>query len=193
MERTTKPRDRIPLTQLVFGHSFTDHMLTCEWDKEAGWSAPVIRPYGDLSIPPASSSLHYAIECFEGLKAYKDTHGVIRLFRPHLNMLRLGSSAERLALPRPDPYELQKLIGELVKVDSEWVPAEPGYSLYIRPTLIGIQESLGVAPANKALLFVICSPVGPYYKTGFSAVSLFAENKYVRAWPGGTGCYKLGA
>lgn len=29
---------------------------------------------------------------------------------------------------------------ELLKVDNKWVPAEHGYSLYIRPTLIGIRE-----------------------------------------------------
>ena len=50
----------------------------------------------------------------------------------------------------------------------------------------------GVGPSNKSLLFVICSPVGPYYKTGFSAVSLYATKNYVRAWPGGTGDSKVG-
>ena len=49
-----------------------------------------------------------------------------------------------------------------------------------------------MGPSNKALLYVILSPVGPYYKTGFSAVSLYADENYVRAWPGGTGCNKVG-
>jgi branched-chain amino acid aminotransferase len=43
------------------------------------------------------------------------------------------------------------------------------------------------------LLFVIASPVGPYYPTGFKAVSLEATNYAVRAWPGGVGDKKLGA
>lgn len=47
--------------------------------------------------------------------------------------------------------------------------------------------------SGKAMLFVIACPVGPYYKTGFNAVSLHAETELVRAWPGGTGAYKLGA
>lgn len=42
------------------------------------------------------------------------------------------------------------------------------------------------------MLFVVCCPVGPYYKTGFAAVSIHAEEKFVRAWPGGTGAYKIG-
>jgi branched-chain amino acid aminotransferase len=98
-----------------------------------------------------------------------------------------------LALPLFDSEELLAMIEKLLKTDESWIPDLPGYSLYIRPTIIGMQESLGVAPPNKALLFVICSPVGPYYKTGFAAVSLYAEDKFVRAWPGGTGSYKIGA
>jgi len=37
------------------------------------------------------------------------------------------------------------------------------------------------------------SPVGPYYSTGFKPVKLYATTKDVRAWPGGTGGYKLGS
>lgn len=59
--------------------------------------------------------------------------------------------------------------------------------------MIATQNSLGVGPSSKALLFVIASPVGPYYATGFKAISLQATTKYVRAAPGGTGGYKLGA
>jgi branched-chain amino acid aminotransferase len=149
--------------------------------------------YGDLLLPPSASVLHYGIECFEGLKAYKDRQGKVRLFRPQLNMERLLCSAERLALPSFDKGELLTLIERLLRVEESWIPAEPGYSLYIRPTIIGTQESLGVAPPKSAMLFVICCPVGPYYRTGFNAVSLYAEDKYVRAWPGGTGAYKIGA
>lgn len=59
--------------------------------------------------------------------------------------------------------------------------------------MIGTQRTLGVGPPGSALLYVICSPVGPYYPTGFKAVSLEATNYAVRAWPGGVGNKKLGA
>jgi branched-chain amino acid aminotransferase len=42
-------------------------------------------------------------------------------------------------------------------------------------------------------MFVICSPVGPYYKNGFKPVRLLATSNFIRAAPGGTGGYKLGA
>jgi branched-chain amino acid aminotransferase len=65
--------------------------------------------------------------------------------------------------------------------------------LYLRPTMIGTQRTLGVGPPGSALLYVICCPVGPYYPTGFKAVSLEATDYAVRAWPGGVGDKKLGA
>lgn len=57
--------------------------------------------------------------------------------------------------------------------------------------MIGTQAALGVGASTDVLLFVICSPVGPYYKTGFKPVSLLATTTDVRAWPGGTGGYKV--
>jgi branched-chain amino acid aminotransferase len=59
--------------------------------------------------------------------------------------------------------------------------------------MIGTQSTLGVGPPGSALLYVIASPVGPYYPTGFKAVSLEATDYAVRAWPGGVGDKKLGA
>lgn len=80
-----------------------------------------------------------------------------------------------------------------MKLDERWIPEGEGYSLYLRPTMIGTQASLGVNPSSDAMLFVIGCPVGPYYKTGFNAVRLFATTDYTRAWPNGVGSSKLGA
>ncbi len=167
-------------------------MLEVEWTQNEGWHTPEIHPYGDMKISPAASSLHYGLQCFEGMKAYKDKQGNIRLFRPEMNMKRMNSSADRLMLPRIDETEALKLIKELVKLDESWIPTERGYSLYIRPTLISSNSALGVAATNQARFFVILSPVGPYYPTGFAPVKLLADPKFVRAWPGGTGSIKCG-
>lgn len=48
---------------LVFGHTFSDHMLIAEWDAKSGWSNPVISPYGNLSLDPSSTVFHYGTEC----------------------------------------------------------------------------------------------------------------------------------
>ncbi|KAI9499084.1 aminotransferase [Zychaea mexicana] len=193
--RVTKnesPKALVANKDLVFGRTFSDHMITAEWTEGKGWDAPAIRPYDKISLDPSAVVFHYASECFEGMKAYKDKQGKIRLFRPEMNMARMNRSTARIALPQFEGEELLKVIGEYLKVDDRWIPEGRGYSLYLRPTMIGTQESLGVAASNRALLFVIGSPVGPYYPTGFSAVKLKATTEYVRAWPRGTGDSKIG-
>ena len=62
-----------PKEDLVFGQVFTDHLLEVDWSHDHGWHAPQIKPYGDMQIDPAASVLHYGLECFEGMKAYKGT------------------------------------------------------------------------------------------------------------------------
>ncbi|ORY01711.1 branched-chain amino acid aminotransferase II [Basidiobolus meristosporus CBS 931.73] len=185
-------KELVPNQELVFGHTFTDNMLMVEWEAKSGWGKPVIKPYGKISLDPSASVLHYSFECFEGMKAYKDKQGRARLFRPDMNTARLRRSSERLTLPSFDTDELTECIKELVRTDLRWIPSERGYSMYIRPTLIGTSEFIGVGPSDRAMLFVICCPVGPYYKTGFKAVSLQATTDRVRAWPGGTGDSKIG-
>ncbi|RSH81921.1 uncharacterized protein EHS24_008118 [Apiotrichum porosum] len=193
VELTKNPKTRPPASKLIFGHTFTDHMLTIPWSESTGWGAPEIKPYQPLCLDPSATVFHYAFTLFEGTKAYKDNEGTVRLFRPDMNMARMNRSAARIALPTFDGEALTELIKKLVMIDSEWIPKEKGYSLYIRPTMIGTQNALGVGPSSDALLFVICSPVGPYYASGFKPVQLYATTEFVRAAPGGTGGYKLGS
>lgn len=190
---TAKPGTLPPPNELVFGRAFSDHMMTIEWDQAEGWKTPEIKPYQNLSLDPATCVFHYAFECFEGMKAYKDKQGRIRLFRPDRNMERFNKSAARIALPTFDKKALTDLIAQFAKIESRFIPEERGYSLYLRPTMIGTQKTLGVGPPGSALLYVIASPVGPYYPTGFKAISLEATDYAVRAWPGGVGDKKLGA
>ncbi|KAI1616937.1 branched-chain amino acid aminotransferase [Exophiala viscosa] len=191
---TITPKSLVANQELVFGRTFTDHMLSIEWTASQGWLAPRITPYQNLSLDPATCVFHYAFECFEGMKAYKSVKdGSLRLFRPDKNMARMNKSSARIALPTFNGEELIELIGKLCKMDERFIPLEKGYSLYIRPTMIGTQRTLGVGPPGSALLYVIASPVGPYYPTGFKAISLEATDYAVRAWPGGVGDKKLGA
>jgi len=102
-------------------------------------------------------------------------------------------SAERVALPPFDADALLTLIKRLVALDDRWIPQARGCSLYIRPTLIGTRPSLGVSASRHAALYVILSPTGPYIRdSGSKGVSLLAMSDQVRAWPGGTGGFKLG-
>ena len=63
--------------------------------------------------------------------------------------------------------------------DQDWIPSGEGYSLYLRPTVIATHPQLGLSPPNSLLLYVITSPVGPYYASGFDPVKLTADTYYV--------------
>ena len=93
------------------------------------------------------------------MKAYVGQDGKIRLFRPKDNMLRFNRSAGRLCLPTIDPDTMVRLIAKLVALESAYIPKDYGTSLYIRPTMIGTGDSLGIHKASGATLFVICAPV----------------------------------
>ncbi|KAK3377911.1 putative branched-chain amino acids aminotransferase [Podospora didyma] len=173
----------------------TDHMITCQWKLSSGWSAPELKPYGPLSLMPTASVLHYATECFEGLKAYRGFDGKLRLFRPNLNAKRMLMSTLRISLPAFDPVELEKLILTLVATDGDkWLPASrPGSFLYIRPAMIGTQSQLGVQAPKEALLFITASymPKLDAYPGGLKLHT--NPEDMVRAWVGGFGYAKVGA
>lgn len=186
-------KEKPPVSELVFGKCFTDHMLSIDWSSRNGWSTPKIEPFQNFSMHPGAKVLHYAQELFEGMKAYRGVDGKIRMFRPMHNMARMNLSASRSCLPNFDGLEVLNCIRELVRIDAEWVPHDSSSSLYIRPTMIGTEPTLGVSPANEAKLFVILCPVGPYYSTGFKPVNLLCDPTYVRAFPGGCGFTKMGS
>lgn len=190
--KTKTPRAKTPSNQLGFGRVFSDHMFLMD-HSDGKWQSPRILPYGPLSMDPGASVLHYAQCLFEGMKAYRGRDGKVRLFRPKFNAQRMAKGAERLCMPSvPEDLFLQA-IRKLVALDKDWVPDSSGASLYIRPTLIGVESFLGVRPADKYLFFVITSPVGAYYAEGFNPVKIWVEQEYIRAAPGGLGAVKAGA
>lgn len=75
------------------------------------------------------------------MKAYRGKDGKIRVFRPEMNMERMNASAKRSGLPTFNGMELINCINRLISIDQEWVPHCEASSLYIRPTLIGIDVS----------------------------------------------------
>jgi len=176
-----------------FGKYFSDHMLIAEWSRDKGWiSQPRLDEFKNFEISPAASSLHYALQCFEGMKAYRGDDNKIRLFRPELNGERLNRSLRRLEMPEIPTDQFIKAISQLVNIDQRFIPDGNGYSAYLRPTAIATDAFLGVGPAASIRFFCILSPVGPYFPSGFSAITVAAETDFIRAWPGGAGNCKIG-
>lgn len=180
-----KPAD---VLQVPFGTVFSDHMLSVGFSN-GEWRNAKIHPFQDLPLSPAALCLHYGQGIFEGMKAYRRGERVL-LFRPEKNFERLNVSADRMVMPNIDPGFALESLKELLRIERDWVPQAPGSSLYIRPTMIATEPKLGVKPASQYLYFVILSPVGPYFREGFSPVDIYVSAEHVRAVRGGVGSAK---
>ena len=182
-----KPQDE---SKLGFGRIFTDHMFLMNYEAGRGWYDTRVVPYGDFAMDPASMVFHYGQAIFEGTKCYRRADGGLQLFRPTANLARMTRSAARMGMPALDEETALAGLKKLVEIDADWVPHQDGTSLYIRPTMISLDAQLGVHAAKKYLFFIICSPVGAYYKEGLKPVGIYVEDEYVRAVRGGTGFTK---
>ena len=157
------------------------------------WSEMEVTGDEYIKIHMSASCLHYGIELFEGLKAFRGVDGKVRLFRVEENAKRLQSSAERLCLPVPTIEMIVKACVEVVKRNEKYIPPYgTGASLYLRPVMFGTTAGLGVKPAKDALLIVYCSPVGAYFKDGIKPISVAIDREQDRAAPRGTGDVKVG-
>lgn len=79
------------------------------------------------------------------MKAYRGEDGRIRVFRPNMNMQRMNITAFRTGLPTFQASDLIQCMNRLISIDQEWVPHVNGASLYIRPTLIGIDVIINLS------------------------------------------------
>lgn len=191
IEKTKAPKAK-PQGPLGFGKVFTDHMFIMDYTAGKGWHDPRIVPYQNLNLSPASMVFHYGQEVFEGLKAYKNGVGEAFLFRPDMNAKRINNSNDRLCIPRIPEEDFVQAVKAVVEVDKDWIPTDPGTSLYIRPFVIATEPFLGVDPSDNYLFIIIMSPSGAYYESGLEPVGIWIEDDYVRAVRGGMGFTKAG-
>lgn len=191
--KSTQPKQKPAEDQIGFGKHFTDHMFVAKYHVDKGWYSAEIKPLQNLEIHPAASVLHYGQALFEGMKAFRQKDGQVALFRTAFNWERMCLGAERLCLQAP-PLELfQDAVKKLVEMDQDWVPQSRGCSLYIRPTLVGVEPFLGVRPSQEYLFFIILSPAANYFSEGLAPVRIWVEDEFLRAAPGGLGYTKAAA
>ncbi len=183
-KRKAKPAEN----ELAFGRFFMDHMLLMDYTPEVqAWHNARIVPYAPFAMSPASLVLHYGQEVFEGMKAYRRKDHKIGLFRPQDNISRLNDSCRRLCIPELPADDVFEALCELIRIDQDWIPKGDGTSLYIRPTVIASEASLGVKVSSSYTFFVIAGPVGAYYAEGVNPIKIWVEETYVRAAEGGLG------
>lgn len=180
-------KEGLSFEEMTFGKNFSDHMFVVDY--EGGqWKNAEIRPYEPITISPACSAIHYGQSIFEGIKAYRNLkNGEISIFRPYDNFKRFNISACRMEMPELPEEIFMDGMKKLLEIDKEWVPDQHNYSLYIRPFMFANDAFIGVRPSSSYKFMIILSPTGPYYS---KPLSIYVEERYVRAAEGGAGFAK---
>ncbi|MFZ4863586.1 branched-chain amino acid aminotransferase [Sphingobacterium sp. Mn56C] len=187
VEPTKQSRlSQVDFNNLQFGQIMSDHMLVAEYNN-GQWTDLSLVPYGDITISPSLSALHYGQSIFEGIKAYKFEDGTVSIFRPEKNWERFNKSAARLQMPEVPEEIFLGGLKKLLDMDRDWIPSKEGTSLYIRPFMFATEAALGVHPSISYKFIIITCPVGAYYS---KPISLKVETHFTRAADGGVGFSK---
>jgi branched-chain amino acid aminotransferase len=149
-------------------------------------------------LPLVNYTTQYGMGCFEGLKAFPQPDGSLKLFRADQNALRFESSMKGLLMPGFPPAKFteavrrvsgrNRALGFTPAYDPAWGKNDfvAGRSLYLRPFSYA-EPGIGVGISRQPWVIVIASPVGAYFEpTTPRAVT----SRRVRANPGGTGWIK---
>lgn len=177
---------------LTFGYLPTDYNVRCYY-RNGKWGEIEVTSSDQINLHMAATCLHYGQEAFEGLKAHRCPDGKVRVFRMEENAYRLQNTSQGIVMPEVPTELFCEMVKKVVRLNQDYIPPyESGASLYIRPLLIGTSAQVGVHPATEYLFMIFVSPVGPYFKGGFSTNPYVIIRSYDRAAPLGTGRFKIG-
>lgn len=184
INKTTQPQaQNVDFNNLPFGKLFSDHMFVMDY-KNGEWQNPTIEPFGNMTLHPACSALHYGQSIFEGLKAFKDRTGAPVIFRPDMNAKRFNESAKRMCMPTVPEDLFMEALSQLIKLDSDWIPPKENSALYVRPFMFATDEYVGIRPSETYKFIIFTCPVGAYYA---EPLKVKIETYYTRASEGGVG------
>ncbi|MCI6160740.1 MAG: branched-chain amino acid aminotransferase [Prevotellaceae bacterium] len=177
---------------LPFGYVPTDYNVRCYY-RNGSWGEVEVCSDEYLKLHMAATALHYGQEAFEGLKAFRCPDGKVRVFRMEENAARLQNTCRGIMMPELPTEIFCEMVKKVVRLNQEYIPTyESGASLYLRPLLIGTSAQVGVRPANEYLFLIFATPVGPYFKGGFSTNPYVIVRDFDRSAPLGTGTFKVG-
>ena len=162
--------------------------------RDGAWGAIETTEVFSFTFDPFAQGLHYAISCFEGLKAFHQKNGDIIMFRPDRNAARLQRTAAFLGLPAPSEEMFIEMCKLCVKNNLEFLPPYGHQaSMYIRPLLFAPHPQMQLVPYPEVIFAVMCAPAGSYYGAHLRSAAAVIPGDYDRAAPKGTGSYKLSA
>lgn len=152
-------------------------------------------------LPIVNYTTQYGMGCFEGLKAFPQKDGSLKLFRPDENAKRMASSMKGLMMP-PFPPKLftqaaqnvicaNKTAGFTPVYDKDWEKDDfiLGHSVYLRPFSYS-EPGIGLNLSYKPWVVMISTNVGAYFMPGNTKAR---TTPMIRAFSGGTGWIKCNA
>ena len=152
-------------------------------------------------LPLVNYTSQYGMGCFEGLKAFPQKDGSLKIFRPDKNAARMKRSMEGLKMPSfpeevftaavLDITRRNRDLGFTPEYSPDWEKDDfsSGHSVYIRPFSYS-EPAIGLGLSERPYVVIIATPVGAYFKAGNSKA---VTTEKVRAFPGGTGWIKCDA
>lgn len=192
LTKTINIMEQIDWANLSFGYIKTDYNVRYNF-RDGKWGELEISSSEYINLHMAATCLHYGQEAFEGMKAFRGKDGKIRIFRLEENAKRLQASCDGILMEKLPVEMYKEAVLKVVKLNERFVPPyESGASLYIRPLLIGTSAQVGVHPASEYTFIIFVTPVGPYFKGGFSCNPYVIFREFDRAAPLGTGTFKIG-
>jgi branched-chain amino acid aminotransferase len=92
-------------------------------------------------------------------------------------------------MPSIDGHVFAESIHQLTSALKVIIPGGPGQSLYLRPTMLGIDEQFAVQGSDNFTFLLMASPSDPYFA---KPIRVMVEREHCRAAVGGTGADKVG-
>ena len=152
-------------------------------------------------LPLVNYTTQYGMGCFEGLKAFPQKNGSLKLFRPDENAARMNRSMKGLMMPPFPEDKFLKACKEVVRLnsgcgfrpdyDENWEKDNyiTGHSIYLRPFTYS-EPAIGLNISEHPWLVIVATPVGAYFAPGNSKA---AVTERFRATRNGTGWIKCSA
>ncbi len=152
-------------------------------------------------LPLVNYTTQYGMGCFEGLKAFPQKDGSLKMFRPDENGARMNKSMSGLLMPAfPEDLFLdavRKVVRKNMECgfkpvyDPEWEKDNyiSGHSVYLRPFTYS-EPAIGLGVSQFPWVVIVATPVGTYFAPGNSKALVTDKS---RATPNGTGWIKCNA
>lgn len=153
-------------------------------------------------LPLVNYTTQYGMGCFEGLKAFPQPDGSLKIFRPDQNGARMARSMKGLMMPAfPAELFVDACVGVTRRnfelgfrpgYDPAWEADDfvSGHSIYIRPFSFS-EPGIGLNLSSNPWVIIVETEVGSYFDTDARCRAITTDK--VRATPGGTGWIKCDA